>query len=136
MKVKKYITRKRIYRLLLFVGVVLSAVLFDVYHQGSEKIMQEMSHRSQSSHSIGNTTEFCVNPISSFKLISGADKLFSGLVFAGSRNELLSAWYNHRSFHLFKAESPNRTNPFLLSAHFMKFNCCHQSSPDDSPTAA
>ncbi|WP_163709570.1 hypothetical protein [Mangrovibacterium lignilyticum] len=136
MKVKKYITRKLICRLLLFAAVVLSAVLFDTYHQGSEQFAQEMSHRSEPTQSTISTPEFCVTPLSSFKLLSGADKLFSGLVFAGSQNDLLAAWHNYRSFHLLKADSVNLPNTFLLSAHFMKFNCCHHSSPDDSPASA
>lgn len=119
-------------RLLLFAAVVISAVLFDVYHQGSGELARQMTHRSQSSQSISAGTEFCVNQASTFRLINGADKLFSGLVFAGSQNNLLAQWHNHRSFHLLKAESIERVDLFLLSAHFMKFNCCHHSSSDDS----
>ncbi|WP_372775794.1 hypothetical protein [Mangrovibacterium sp.] len=136
MTVKKYITRKLIFRLLLFAIMVLSAVLFDAYHQGSETLAEQMNQRSQSSQIMMSTNGFCVTPASTFKLINGADKLFSGLVFAGTRNQLMAEWHNHRAFHLLKADSFNRQNPFLLSAHFMKFNCCHQTTPDDSSASA
>lgn len=136
MKVKKHLSRKLICRLLLFAAVVISAVLFDSFHQGSDVISKAMSHKSESSQTVITTPEFCVNPVSTFKLISGADKLFSGLVFAGNKSDLLTSWYNNHSFHLLKAESLNRNNPFLLSAHFMKFNCCHQTNPDDSSASA
>jgi len=136
MKVKRNVSRKFICRLLLFVAVVLSAVLFDASHQGSESIPKEKSHKSESSESIITTPEFCVNPVSTFKLISGADKLFSGLFFAGNQNNLLTSWYNYRSFHLLKAESFDQINPFFRSAHFMKFNCCHQTDPGDNSASA
>lgn len=129
-------TRKLIGRLLLFAAVVISAVLFDVYHQGSAELAQAMSHRSQSSQTIGTASEFCVNPASTFRLINGADKLFSGLVFAGNQNNLMAQWHNHRSFHLLQAESIDRVDPFWLSAHFMKFNCCHQTSSGNSDPLA
>lgn len=136
MKVKKYMTRKTIYRLLLCMAVVLSAVLFDAYHQAPSSQTKSPASQSESSQSIVSTPEFCVNPATTFKLINGADKLFSGLVFAGTRNELLAEWHNNRSFHLLKAESLSRDQFFLLSAHFMKFNCCHHSNPDDSSASA
>ncbi len=136
MNIKKYLTRKTLYRTLLFVVVVLSAVVFDHYHVGSEQLSQAHNHQSQSTELSIGTPEYCVNPASSFRLISGADKLFSGLVFAGFRCELLSAWHNYRSFHLLKAEALQHSNPFLLAAHFMKFNSCHHSNPDDSSAAA
>jgi hypothetical protein len=136
MKVKKYMTRKTIYRLLLGLAVVLAAVLFDAYHQGTSPETKSPVSQSESSQGIVSTPEFCVNPASTFRLIHGADKLFSGLVFAGTRSELLTEWHNNRSFHSLKAESLNRDNPFLLSAHFMRFNCCHHSSPDDSSASA
>lgn len=129
-------TRKMISRLLLFAAVVISAVLFDVYHQGSAELAQAMSHRSQSSQSIGAASAFCVNPASTFRLIHGADKLFTGLVFAGNRNDLIAQLHNHRSFHLLQAESIGRAEQFLLSAHFMKFNCCHQTNSGDSDPLA
>ncbi|PTN08664.1 hypothetical protein [Mangrovibacterium marinum] len=135
MKVRKYMNRKTVYRLLLGLAVVLSAVLFDAYHQGSTIEKSPLSH-SESSQNIISTPEFCVNPASTFRLIHGADKLFSGLVFAGTRSDLLAEWHNNRSFHFLKAESLNREVYFLLSAHFMKFNCCHHSNPDDSSASA
>ncbi|MFV0378251.1 MAG: hypothetical protein ACK5JD_13235 [Mangrovibacterium sp.] len=125
-------TRKLISRLLLFAAVVISAVLFDVYHQGSAELAQAMSHRSQPAQSVSASPGFCVNQASTFRLINGADKLFSGLVFAGTRSNLLVQWNNHRAFYLLQAESTDRVDFFLLSSHFMKFNCCHQSCSDDS----
>jgi len=122
--------------MLLFAAVVLSAVLFDAFHQGNEQSAPNGANSSQSSQMIVSAPEFCVNQASTFRLINGADKLFSGLVFAGTSQSHLSEWHNYRSFYLFKAESPNRNNLFLLSAHFMKFNSCHHSNPDDSAASA
>ncbi len=122
--------------MLLCMVVVLSAVLFDAYHQGSPIATKSPASQSESSQSIVSTPEFCVNPVSTFRLIHGADKLLSGLVFTGTNNKLLAESYNNRSYHSLQAESLNRDNFFLLSAHFMKFNCCHHTNPDDSSASA
>lgn len=131
MKIRKYITRKMLCRLVLFTAVVLSAVLFDFYHQGSDEPVGARSRRSEST-TVETTPGFCVPQISTFRLITKADKLFSGLVFAGTPGNLFAVRHNFRSFHSLKAESMNRIDPFRLSAHFMKFNCCHHSGSDDS----
>lgn len=136
MNIEKYISRKSLYRALLFAVVILSAIVFDHYHSGTEQTAQAANQQPQSSEILISTPEYCVNPGNTFRLLSGADKLFSGLVFAGFRNDLLSAWHNYRSFYLLKAEDLQQSNPFLLAAHFMKFNSCHHSNPDDGAPAA
>jgi len=133
MNFKKYISRKLILRLLLFLAVVLSAVLFDTFHEGSVKLVNE-THQRSDSHDMQAGRVFFYNPVSSFKIRSGADKLFSGLIFAASRNEFLSEYHNCRTFHLLKKEALQERLPFLMMAHFMKFNSSHHSSPDDDPS--
>ncbi|MGD9931558.1 MAG: hypothetical protein AB7U05_16175 [Mangrovibacterium sp.] len=132
---RKHISKKLVCRLLLFVAVALSAVLFDAFHEGSVQLEAEHQTRSES-HNLEAGHMFFFNPVNSFKLRTGVDKLLTGFIFAASQNQFLSQYHNYRAFHLFQAESLNERKPFLLTAHFMKFNFCHHSCPDDHSLAA
>ncbi len=121
--------------MLLFAAMVLSAVLFDAYHQGTGELLAQQNKNADTAQTISASIEYCVNPGSTFRLISGAEKLFSGLVFSGNSNEFLAAFHNQRSFRLLKAESCKQPNSSLLVSHFHKFNCCHQNNSDDNAAA-
>jgi hypothetical protein len=111
-------------------AVVLSAILFDALHEGSEKLVDEMHQRSESQF-LYSSHVFFYNQISHFKLKKGADKLFSGFLFAATQNEFLTKFHNCRTFHLLKAESLRERLPLVRIIHFMEFNTCHHASPDD-----
>ncbi len=116
--------------MLIFAAVILSAILFDAFHQSQDSMAKE-THQHSESHDLQASHVFYFNSISNFKLRSGVDKLFSGLVFSGCENELLAEYHNNRTFHLLKAESLHNPVPFMQMAHFMKFNSCHHICPDD-----
>lgn len=124
-----------ILRTLTVLAVVLSAVLFDALHEGSEKLVDETHQRSESRF-LHSSHVFFYNQISHFKLRKGADKLFLGLLFAATQNEFLTKYHNCRTFHLLKAESLKAYLPLVRVIHFMEFNTCHHSGPDDGHSAA
>ncbi len=124
-----------ILRALTVLAVVLSAVFFDALHAGSEKLVDETHQRSESQF-LHSSHVFFYNPISHFKLRKGADKLFSGLLFAATKSEFLTKYHNCPTFHLLKAESLKAHLPLVRVIHFMEFNFCHHSSPDDGRSAA
>jgi hypothetical protein len=129
MNLRKYISRKVILRFLAIFAVVLSAVLFDALHAGSEKLVDETHQRSESQFMHCNHV-FFYNPVNYFK-IKGSNKLFSGLLFAATQNEFLTKYHNCRAYHLLKAESLKERLLLVRIIHFMKFNPCHHVCPDD-----
>ncbi|WP_423130417.1 hypothetical protein [Gaoshiqia sp. Z1-71] len=135
MELKKYISKTLRLRLLLFFAAIGLAVLFDVYHEGSGRLINELENRSETVN-MQNAQVFFYNPVNTFKLLSGTDKLFTGLIFAASQNDFLTKYHNCRTFYLLKAESVNEHPSFLFMAHFMKYNFCHHANPDDYPSVA
>lgn len=131
MNLRKYISRKILVRVLTLLSVVLLAVLFDTFHEGSAKLVDEMHQRSESQF-LHSSHVFFYNQVSHFKLRKGADKLLSGLLFAASQNEFLTKYHNCRVFHLLKAESL-KERPLVQLVHFMEFNTSHHAGPDDYP---
>lgn len=134
MNLSRYISKKTIVHILTGMAIVLSAVVFDAIHEGSEKLADEMQQRSESRFRHSSHI-FFYNPVSHFRLKKGADKLFSGLLFAVTQNEFLTQYHNCRAFHLLKAESPGERRPFVRVIHFMDFNPCHHTGADDDPSA-
>ena len=130
MNLKKNISKKVILRLLLFAAMIASAVLFDTFHEGSGTVADATRQKSESLDMQSSHVFFC-NPVSSFKILNGADKLFSGFLFTTGKSEFLTAYHNCRAFHLLKAETLQKRISFLEMAHFMEFNPSHHISPDD-----
>lgn len=135
MNFRRYISKKIILRVLTVVAVVLSAALFDALHTGSEKLVDEMHQRSESQFLHSNHVFFYIQ-VSHFKLKKGADKLFSGLLFAVTQNEFLTKYHNCRTFHLLKAEALKERLPLDRVIHFMEFNTWHHAVQDDYHSAA
>ncbi len=133
MNLKKNISKKVALRLLLFAAMVVSAVLFDTFHEGSNKVVDATRQKSES-QDMQSSRVFFYNPVSSFKILNGADKLFSGFLYTAGRSWFLAEYHNCRAFHLLKAETLQERVSFLEMAHFMKFNPSHHSSPEDGPS--
>jgi len=133
MNFKKYISKRTILRLLTVLTVMLLAVFFDMFHEGSEKLVDEMHQRSESQFQHSSHV-FFYNQVSYFKVLKGADKLFSGFIFAATKNEFLAKYHNCRVFHLLKAESL-KERPLIQLVHFMEFNTSHHAGPDDYPVS-
>lgn len=135
MKIRRSISKSFTHRILLFFAVILGAVIFDAFH--NEPVSEiDMCNHQTNSHDLQASDIFFFNPVSTFKIRTGVEKLFSGIVFAGSQNEFLKQYHNYRSFHLLKAESLNKWQLFSETAHFMLFNHCHHVSPVDVPAIA
>ena len=132
MNLSRYISKKTIVRILTGMAIVLSAVVFDAIHEGSEKLADEMQQRSESRFRHSSHI-FFYNPVSHFRLKKGADKLFSGLLFAVTQNEFRTRYHNCRTFNLLK-ESLNERRPFVRNFHFMDFNPCHHTGTHDDPS--
>ena len=127
---KKHISKKLLSRLLMFLVVTFAAVLFDAFHEGPDQLAQT-NHQHSDTTDLEASQVFFFNPINSFKLRTGVNKLFTGFLIADSQNQFLAQYHNLRSFHLLKAESLKDHPSFIQMAHFMKFNSCHRLSPDD-----
>lgn len=131
MKIFKHISKVRLQRIIFFLLVALAAVSYDALHEGSNEVVKNHSQQT-SSHQVEATDMIFYNTISSFKIREGVDKFVSELTFTGSEDMFLTQYHNYRTFHLLKAVSINKRLPFILTSHFMKFNYCHHSSPDDT----
>jgi len=130
-KLKRHISKQIALRLLVFVTLVAGAVIFDLCHdQLPEQLVKHQQDASEPQ--VDMTQVFCCNPVSSFKIRTGYDRLFSKILFTIGQNKFLSAFHHQEAYHLLKAESLKERSPQNLTVHFRKFIICHHSNSDDN----
>jgi len=118
--------------MLLMVVLVAGAYIFDSCHHQLPK--QDLKHHTASnSHRLDINEVYFYNPVSSFKMRTGMDKLLSKILFAVGQDKFLSTFHNQMAYHLMKEESLHLRSPLNPMIHFRKFIICHQSNPDEHP---
>lgn len=131
LKRKLTISKKFVLRLALFIAVVSSAVIFDMCHdQLPEQLVEQQQDASQ--HQLDISQVFYYNPVNSFKIRTGSDRLLSKILFAIGHDRFLTAFHNHKAYHILKAESLKERSPQNQMVHFRKFIICHHSTSDDN----
>lgn len=135
MKTKINISRKFVLRMLLFAVVVAGAFVFDMCHKEAPEQLVASQHDA-SKHHVDMSQVFFYTPVSSFKIRTGNDRLFSKILFTIGQDKFLSAFHNQKTYHLLKAESLKERSPHNLMVHFRKFIICHHFSSDDNPPLA
>lgn len=112
--------------------IIAGAYVFDSCHK--EIPTPVTKHQNdKSSHEFGLGEVFFYNPVSSFKIMTGIDKLLSKILFTIGQDRFLSSFHNQKTFHLIKAEAIKVPSPLNPMVYFREFIICHQSSSDDNP---
>ena len=115
--------------------LVVGAFVFDACHDQLPK--QDLKHQTESNnHQFDINEVYFYNPVSSFKIRTGMDKLLSKILFTVGQDKFLSSFHNQRAFHLMKVEALHVRSPLNPMLHFRKFIICHQCSSDDKPLLA
>ena len=130
MKLRKYISRQTILRIVLIFIILCSATVFDIVFDTSLK--GEKTTKEESNQATHFATIFFYNSGNSFKISKGVDRFFQKLLFSTSKNEFLEKYHNFRDRHIIKVEELTKKPSFFSFSHFMKFNVCHQS-PGENP---
>lgn len=119
--------------MLLMVILVAGAYIFDSYHDQMPK--KDLKHHTASRNQQIDINEiYFYNPVSSFKIRTGMDKLLSKILFTIGQDKFLSTFHNQLTYHLMKEESLHLRSPLNPMVHFRKFIICHQCTPDDAPS--
>lgn len=117
-------------RLVIITVMFASALAFDLCHD-TQSIQIDKTTQNTADHSLDAGQVYFFNPINSFKLSDGNDKLITRILFDANQDKFLAEYHNHRIFHSLKEESVNRFVPFHLLAHLIKLSTVDYSSPDD-----
>ncbi|MGE4586916.1 MAG: hypothetical protein AB7D05_06195 [Mangrovibacterium sp.] len=130
MKWERHISKKLVLRLVALTAVMLAAVLFDLSHEGSGWSAKDSEQKSRSQFQY-NHPVFVSPQASTYRVLKGADRLFTGFLFAATRNGFLQEYHNCRAFHILRVSLQNKRLPFFPQIHFLDFNSCHHCAPDD-----
>ncbi|MGQ7868222.1 hypothetical protein [Sunxiuqinia sp. sy24] len=134
-KLKTHISKEIMLRLLMFIAIVAGAVVFDMCHdQVPEQVVNQTQDTAE--HQFDRSQVVFCNPVSSFKLRTGSDRLISKLLFSKGQDRFLSAYHNQKAYHVLKAESLKERSPQNAMIHFLEFMICHHASSDDNPPIA
>ncbi len=122
-------------RLVVLLALVASAVVFDLCH---DQLPEQVASQTQdtSEHLFDQSQVAYCNPLSSFKMRTGSDRLISKILFSKGQDRFLSAYHNQKAYHVLKAESLNERLPQSARIHFLEFMICHHASSDDNPPLA
>ncbi len=122
-------------RLVVLMALVAGAVVFDLCH---DQLPEQVASQTQdtSEHLFDQSQVAYCNPLSSFKMRTGSDRLISKILFSKGQDRFLSAYHNQKAYHVLKAESLNERLPQSARIHFLEFMICHHASSDDNPPLA
>ncbi|WP_430973317.1 hypothetical protein [Sunxiuqinia rutila] len=135
MKRRTHISKKIMLRLVVLMALVAGAVVFDLCH---DQLPEQVASQTQdtSEHLFDQSQVAYCNPLSSFKMRTGSDRLISKILFSKGQDRFLSAYHNQKAYHVLKAESLNERLPQSARIHFLEFMICHHASSDDNPPLA
>jgi len=133
LKLKKYITKKRLIKLAVFLVIAGGAWLFDYYHQGSSSAAGNME---QSEAPAGEAFHYFCSPVNTFSLKAPASKQAFKKFQQKNETRFMLLHHSQRLFHLLKAESLQQHGPCPHFRNLTVFRECHAATPDDQPPLA
>jgi hypothetical protein len=129
LKIKKYITRKFLFRLGLFLALLTGAWLFDHFHQGTN---MEVTAAPVS----GTTTTypgFYCTPQAAVTFKAPVQKSIHSRLLQEKMNRIIMEHWNARLLFLRKAEALNPSHPRTMARNLVAFRYHFLHFPDDQP---
>jgi hypothetical protein len=131
LKLKRFISKKNILNVVLFLFLLGTAWLFDLYHSDDIQHIVETEQESQTDQSV---TYIC-SPIASISLKAPTPRVLLKKSVQLNINRHLMFHHSVRAFHVLKAEIPELPEN-ILERNLIAFRNCHYCSPDDQPPLA
>ena len=131
MQLKKYISRKILVRVGLFLAIVAAAFVFDAYHQSNQKIADDVKDQP-GSKDVQTGGVLFYSQLNSFGQKVQENESPSRSDFAARFNNLL---FKDQSWHNSRALDPGLRicSCANQSFHYIIFNRIYHRSPDDKP---
>ncbi len=131
MKLKKYISKQGLIKLGIFLAVIVSAWIFDYYHQDDQKINKKTNNTEQET-AAGSLTCFCT-PVFTVSLKTPVQKVPLGKIGQEKLNRLIQEHLIARSFFLSKAEVLQQSYSLLALRYLIPLRCRIVNDPGDQP---
>jgi len=135
MNLSKYISRNFIIKLCLLVTLVVSAALFDMYHQVNLSLDKRSDKTPFQTESETNKVFFCTQ-VPGFNLKTLGTENPIRIRFDFNQDKFLIKYYNLRTFQLMKAETSHVSFSSVRYFHSLPYRRVLYSSPDDTPPLA
>lgn len=135
MNLSKYISRNFIVKLCLLFALVVSAAVFDMYHQVNLSISKNI-HKEPFQNEPENSKVFVCTQAPSFNLKTLGTENPIRTRFEFNQDKFLVKYYNLRTFQLMKAETSHVSFSTVRYFHSLPYRRVLYSSPDDTPPLA
>jgi len=129
--IKKYITRKFLFRLGLFLALLAGAWLFDYYHQGNG-VEAATASSAGSGAATANPGFYCTQQVA-VTLKSPLQKSMHSRFLQEKMNRIIMEQWNARLVFLRKAEALNPPHFLILARNLISFRYHFLHHPDDQP---
>jgi hypothetical protein len=131
LKKNKYISKKNIISLLLFVAVIAVAFLFD--HLNKNEIFSiNNSNESPATKTVDLSQYYYYNPVNT-STINLANKPVPRKLFLRTQDKFVQQYHNHKTFHHSKSESVLLNTSDFIAQHLVLIKQIHYINPDDTP---
>jgi hypothetical protein len=131
LKLKKYISKRVLIKLGIFLAIITAAWIFDYYYQGNHKTI-EKTDSSEQKTAAGSLTCFCT-PVFTVSLKTPVQKVPLGKIGQEKLNRLIQEHLIARSFFLSKAEVLQQSYSLLALRYLIPLRCRIVNDPGDQP---
>jgi hypothetical protein len=134
MSFKINISTKVIVRFGLFLAIIGSAILLDVYLENHPAHL-EIGEQKQEQQTAGNSTIYLIAQSYSTSLKTPVQKASWRNLQIHSHDKFIQKYHNIRNYQVLKAETAITTTPLIQSYHYLVFQQHFFPQPDEDPLA-
>ena len=131
LKIKRYISKNLLVKLLVFVALVAAALALDTYFENNPTQLEEIqAETEQQSHSQGKI--YILAQATTVSVKSSVQKTPTRNQQIETHTKFLRKYHSIRNFQVLKAEVIQQTTPLITSYHYLVYQN-HSLTPDDDP---
>lgn len=134
LKIKIDITRRLLVQMALFIAVVSSAVLADIYFEDNPQELKSIQAESKN-HSTEASGDYILSQSNSTGVETVVQKSSARKLQVQSHDKFLRKYHQIRNCQILKAEAVLQTTPLIQSYHYLVFQRYLFSQPEIDPMA-
>lgn len=131
LKIKRYITKNLLVKLLVFVALVAASLALDAYFENNPTELEEIQADAENqNHSQGKI--YILAQATTVTVKSSVQKTSTRNQQIETHTKFLRKYHSIRDFQVLKAEVIQQTTPLITSYHYLVYQN-HSLTPDDDP---
>lgn len=134
LKFRINITKRLLIQTVLFLAIVGTAVVFDVYFENNPTELENIQTESEK-HSAEPGGVYLIAQIGQTTIKTSVQKSTNRKLQVQAHDKFLRKYYQIRNYQILKAEAELQTAPLIQSYHYLVFQNFFFTQPDDEPLA-